>query len=75
MTKTNISWKSTTDTEVILQLLEFYTFEETLKLLQGMFAISIGITKKTVYIWQEIELEKNHFITLLMKIFLFLHQN
>lgn len=46
MTKTNISWKSTTDTEVILQLLEFYTFEETLKLLQGMFAISIWDNKE-----------------------------
>ncbi len=46
MTKANISWKSTTDTEVILQLLEFYTFEETLKLLQGMFAISIWDNKE-----------------------------
>lgn len=46
MTKANILWKSTTDTEVILQLLEFYTFEETLKLLQGMFAISIWDNKE-----------------------------
>lgn len=46
MTKPNISWKSTTDTEVILQLLEFYSFEETLKLLQGMFAISIWDNKE-----------------------------
>lgn len=46
MTKANILWKSTTDTEVILQLLEFYTFEETLKLLKGMFAISIWDNKE-----------------------------
>ena len=59
MTKANISWKSTTDTEVILQLLEFYTFEETLKLLQGMFAISIWDNKENcLYLARDIAGEK-----------------
>lgn len=36
-----IAWRGHSDTEVILQAIEYYGFVETLKLLEGMFAIAV----------------------------------
>lgn len=38
---TNYNFKSTSDTEVILALIELYGFSDTIKKLEGMFAISL----------------------------------
>ncbi|MBX9866415.1 MAG: asparagine synthase (glutamine-hydrolyzing) [Burkholderiales bacterium] len=36
-----MAWRGHSDTEVILQAIEYYGFVETLKLLEGMFAIAV----------------------------------
>ena len=39
--KTKINWKSNSDTETLLECIEYFGLTETLKIAKGMFAFSI----------------------------------
>ena len=69
------SWKSSSDTETLVNLFEFLEFKNALKLIKGMFAITLFDLRNNCIYFQEIELVKNHYICLLMNHLFFLDLN